>query len=209
MLTALRSAEADGLRPAAALVGDEVADEALMAAVRDGDRAAYRLLVQRHLGRVFGLARRLSGDAAEAEDVAQDVFLQIWRRRAAWSDDGARFTTWLYRAVVNRVIDHRRRPQNDDIDAVEEPAAAGPDAVDRLHRRQVADRLRRAQEKLPPQQRVAITLYYFQGLSAQEVASIMQLSVGAVESLLKRARQNLRQSLKASAQAVRDSFDDG
>ena len=209
MPTALRSAETGDLRSVPPAVRDDASDCNLMAAIRDGDHAAYRILVQRHLGRAFGLARRLSGDAAEAEDVAQDVFLQIWRRRASWSDDGAQFTTWLYRAVVNRVIDHRRRPRNDHIDAVPEPAVGGPDAVDRLHRRQVADRLRQAQEKLPQQQKIAVALYYFQGLSAPEVASIMDASVVAVEALLKRARQNLRQSLKASAQTVRDSFDDG
>ncbi|MBV5336210.1 sigma-70 family RNA polymerase sigma factor, partial [bacterium] len=114
-----------------------------------------------------------------------------------------------YRVIVNRAIDHRRRPQNDDIDAIAEPASDAPDAVSVLHRRQVTRRLRQAQEKLPEQQRVAVTLYYFEGLNASDVAVVMGVSLGAVESLLKRARQNLRQSLKASAQAVRDSFDDG
>lgn len=210
MPTALRLAELGGAPPpAAAHLSVETPDDVLMALIRDGDQAAYRLLVQRHLGRAFGLARRLTGNASEAEDIAQDAFLQVWRRRAQWRDDGAQFSTWLYRVIVNRAIDCRRRPHNDDIDAVAEPASDAPDAVNVLHRRQVTARLQQAQEKLPEQQRIAITLYYFEGLSASDVAMVMGATVGAVESLLKRARQNLRQSLKGSAQAVRDSFDDG
>lgn len=184
-------------------------DEVLMARIRAGDQAAYRALVHRHLKRAYALARRMCGSDAEAEDIAQDAFLQVWQRRDHWTDEGAKFTTWLYRVVVNRCIDHRRRPAGEDLDSVPEPQDHAPDAVTHIQRRQVAARLRDAQDRLPPQQRAALALYYNEGLSNAEVATIMQISVTAVESLLKRARQQLRTLLRASAQAARDSFEDG
>lgn len=189
---------------------DEEPDEALMAQIRSGSQAAYRRLVHRHLKRTYALARRLTGNEAEAEDVVQDAFLQVWQRRAQWSDDGgARFTTWLYRVVLNRCIDHKRRPVGQDLDTVAEPSDGAPDAVSTIHRRQVAARLADAQNRLTPQQRAAVTLFYYENLSNADIAAVMQISIGAVESLLKRARQQLRLLLRASAQAARDSFDDG
>jgi RNA polymerase sigma factor, sigma-70 family len=180
-----------------------------MARIRDGDQAAYRQLVHRHLKRTYILARRMCGSDSEAEDIVQDAFLQVWQRRAQWTDEGARFTTWLYRVVVNRCIDHRRRPAAEVLDEVAEPPDEAPNAVTTIQRRQVAARLQDAQSKLPDQQRVALTLFYYEGLSNADIASVMQISISAVESLLKRARQQLRILLRASAQAAKDSFDDG
>lgn len=194
-------------RPRAGEDGD--ADALLMARIRDGDQGAYRELVTRHLKRTYGLARRLCGSDSEAEDIVQDVFLQIWQRRAQWSDEGARFTTWLYRVVMNHCIDHRRRPSGEALDEVAEPPDQAPDAVSAIQRRQVAARLQDAQRRLPDQQRVALTLFYYEGLSNADIACVMQISISAVESLLKRARQQLRVLLRASAQAAKDSFDDG
>jgi RNA polymerase sigma-70 factor (ECF subfamily) len=181
----------------------------LMARIRAGDQSAYRRLVHRHLKRTYALARRMCGSDAEAEDITQEAFLQVWQRRDRWTDEGAKFTTWLYRVVVNRCIDHRRRPAGEDLDAVAEPPDTAPDAVHAIQRRQVSARLEAARERLPKQQQVALTLFYYEGLSNADIASVMQISVTAVESLLKRARQQLRQLLRASAQAARDSFDDG
>lgn len=189
---------------------DEEPDEALMALIRSGNQTAYRRLVHRHLKRAYALARRLTGSEAEAEDIVQDVFLQVWQRRSHWTDDGgAKFTTWLYRVVVNRCIDVKRRPVGQDIESVAEPADVRPDALSTIHRQRVAARLLDAQTKLTPQQRAAVTLFYYENLSNAEIATIMQITTGAVESLLKRARQQLRLLLRASAQAAKDCFDDG
>ena len=189
---------------------DEDGDEALMAQIRAGSQTAYRRLVNRHLKRTYALARRLTGNEVEAEDVVQDAFLQVWQRRTQWSDDGgARFTTWLYRVVVNRCIDHKRRPVGQDLETVAEPSDSAPDAVSTIHRRQVAARLSDAQSKLTPQQRAAVTLFYYENLSNADIAAVMQISIGAVESLLKRARPQHRLLRRARAQAAPDSCDDG
>lgn len=197
------------IRPVMSVEPDEEPDEALMTRIRAGDQPAYRRLVHRHLKRAYALARRICGSDTEAEDIVQDVFLQVWQRRAQWNDEGARFSTWLYRVIVNRCIDHKRRPVSEDLESVPEPPDHAPDAVSAIQRRQVAARLQEAQARLPAQQRAALTLFYYEGLSSAETASIMQTSVGAVESLLKRARQQLRVLLKTGVQAARDSFDDG
>jgi len=126
-----------------------------------------------------------------------------------WEDDGAKFTTWLYRIVTNRSIDFRRKPVSDSLEPEMDPPDHRPDVVHSIQKKQVADRLTLARERLPDQQRVAVALYYFNGLSAAEAAAVMNISLNALESLLKRARKNLRETLRASARAARDSFDDG
>jgi RNA polymerase sigma-70 factor, ECF subfamily len=187
----------------------EMTDERLMRLIRDGDRLAYRTLVNRHLKRSFALARRVCGNDSEAEDIVQDSFLRIWQRRDRWTDEGSKFTTWLYRVITNRAIDFRRRPATDELEPDMDPPDRRPDAVATIHRREVASRLSQAQAKLPPQQRAAVALFYFNGMNAAEAAAVMDISVNALESLLKRARQQLRVLMRASAQAAKDSFDDG
>ncbi|MGE4528814.1 MAG: RNA polymerase sigma factor [Rhodospirillaceae bacterium] len=174
---------------------EDMTDEALMLRVQDGDKEAFRLLVARHIDRIVGTARRIVG-AAEAEDIAQDVFLKVWTARAQWTPGQARFRTWLYRVAVNRCIDHTRRVRSTSIDEVPEIADDAPGPLAQCVQREEATRLRAAMAHLSEQQRTAITLYYHESLTAGEVAEIMGLRLNAVESLLKRGRQKLRTVLK-------------
>lgn len=208
-VTPIRATTAGADLPIVPTPVEERADEQLMRLIREGDRTAYRTLVNRHLKRAYALARRVCGSDSEAEDIVQEAFLKIWQRREQWSDEGSKFTTWLYRVITNRAIDYRRRPITDALEPELEPADNRPDAVQTIHRHEVASRLAQAQERLSPQQRAAIALFYFNGMSAAEAASVMQISVNALESLLKRARQQLRVLLRTNAQAAKDSFDDG
>lgn len=193
-------------RPEAGQAG--TSDEALMERVRHGDQQAYRTLVERHVDRMYALAHRLLHHPAEAEDVVQDAFLQVWSRRALWRPDGAKFRTWLYRVVVNGCIDRRRRPASQPIDEADGRADDRPDAVRLIHQRQARDRLRAALDRLLPQQRIALTLRYYEDMSNAESAVVMDLTVPAVEALLKRARQKLRELLKKSAGDCLNAFDD-
>ncbi len=181
--------------PGSARTSEDMTDEALMLRVQDGDKAAFRLLVTRHIDRIVGTARRIVGPA-EAEDVAQDVFLKVWTARDQWSPGQAAFRTWLYRVAVNRCIDRIRRVRPGSIDEVPEIADDAPGPLDECERREDGTRLRAAMEHLSEQQRTAITLYYHESLTAAEVAEIMGLRLNAVESLLKRGRQKLRTVLK-------------
>jgi RNA polymerase sigma-70 factor (ECF subfamily) len=173
-------------------------DEALLARMKEDDGAAYRVLVERHVDRAYALALRMLRNVADAEDVAQDSMVKAWTHRHSWEPGRARFSTWLYRVVVNRCIDLRRRPEAANIDDVPEPAADTQDTVDVLHRREIYGRLEQAIGTLPAQQRAAVTLAYFEDLGNGEIARILDTTVSAVESLLKRGRQGLRHALRGS-----------
>ncbi|KAF0222968.1 MAG: RNA polymerase ECF-type sigma [Rhodospirillaceae bacterium] len=181
---------------AAALAGLD--DETLLARMKDDDAAAYRLLVERHVDRAYAIALRVLGNVADAEDVAQECLVKVWTHRQSWQDGKARFSTWLYRVVVNRCIDLRRRPATECLDDVPEPMDDEADSVTRIHRTQVFGRLEQAMGKLPDQQRLALTLSYFDDLGNAEIAEIMSTTISAVESLLKRGRQTLRDRLRRS-----------
>lgn len=172
-------------------LSDANADEDLMTCVRDDDREAFRLLVTRHVDRIVGLARRVVGPA-EAEDIAQEVFLKVWSRRAQWRSEGAAFRTWLYRVTLNLCIDRTRKRTAVSLDEAPEVPDQADSPLEVCDAHETAARLRAALQKIPERQRIAITLYYHEDLTAAQVATIMSLKLNAVESLLKRGRQNLR-----------------
>jgi len=174
-------------------------DEALMAAIAAGDQRAFARLVERHLARTVGLATRVMGSRADGEEIAQEAFARVWSHAARWRPIGgggnARFTTWLYRIVVNLAIDRKRRPTFSAIEDIDEPADETADGFTQIHRQQVSDAVTAAMMRLPERQRIALALCFFEGMSNIEAGKIMSLTVGAVESLLVRARRTLRQEL--------------
>ena len=180
-------------------VAEPRSDEMLMAAIAAGDQLAFARLVERHLARTVGLATRLMGSRADGEEIAQEAFTRVWSHAARWRPLGAggnaRFTTWLYRIVVNLAIDRKRRPVHAAMDDVDEPVDEADDGFVRIHRRQISDAVTVAMMQLPERQRAALALCFFEGMSNIEAGVIMSLSVGAVESLLVRARRSLRQGL--------------
>ena len=197
---AIKKAEAClGQKLSRLTVPESRSDESLMAAIATGDQFAFARLVERHLSRTVGLATRLMGSRADGEEVAQEAFARVWAHAARWRPIGgggnARFTTWLYRIVVNLAIDRKRRPVHAAMDDVDEPVDESDDGFAQIHRRQVSDAVTAAMKRLPERQRVALALCFFEEMSNIEAGKIMSLSVGAVESLLVRARRALRQEL--------------
>ena len=194
-----RAASGPGLKLTRLPVAEPRSDEALMAAIATGDQIAFARLVERHLARTVGLATRLMGSRADGEEIAQEAFARVWSHAARWRPLGgggnARFTTWLYRIVMNLAIDRKRRPTHAAMDDVDEPVDEADDGFVQIHRRQVSDAVAEAMMRLPERQRVALALCFFEGMSNIEAGKIMSLSVGAVESLLVRARRSLRQGL--------------
>jgi RNA polymerase sigma-70 factor, ECF subfamily len=181
-------------------------DDFLLDRIADGDQQAFRHLVERHIDRAYALALRILRNATDAEDVAQDVMLKVWTARGTWRNGHARFSTWLYRVVTNRCLDLYRRPRTENIDEVPESIDYAPDAVAGIHRTEVGLLLDKAMARLPEQQRIAIILSYTDELKNAEIAEIMDVSVMAVESLLKRGRQQLRHLMRNSEAAVRALF---
>jgi RNA polymerase sigma-70 factor (ECF subfamily) len=183
-------------------------DEELLNRLALNDEAAFRTLVERHIDRAFGIALRIIGSRADAEDVVQDTMLKVWTHRGRWQHGRAKFSTWLYRVVTNRCIDLHRRPRTDNVDAVPEPADAQPDVVSTMQRDEVTHMLEDAMRRLPEQQRVAVILSYHENMSNGEIAEVMDTTVAAVESLLKRGRQQLRDLLRRHEPDIRHSFTD-
>jgi RNA polymerase sigma-70 factor (ECF subfamily) len=170
-------------------------DYELMARAGQGNHDALGTLVQRHQAKVVGLAFRFLGRWDAAEDVAQDVFVRVWRAAATFRPE-AQFTTWLYRLATNLCWDRRRRAARDlRLRATAPtPGSADPPLATLASR----DRIRRVQEavaELPDRQRLAVILHRYQGLSHKEIADATGWSESAVESCLVRAYENLRKSL--------------
>src|SRR5215470_9026621 len=117
----------------------EESDESLMRRIADGDQEACRALVERHLGRVVAFAARTLGDAADAEDVAQEVFLRLWTSARRW-EPRARLSTWLHRVALNLSLDRIARRREVPLDAAPEPVDPMPSGVILLERRAVGQR---------------------------------------------------------------------
>ncbi|MBW8814123.1 MAG: RNA polymerase sigma factor [Caulobacterales bacterium] len=170
-------------------------DEELLSRVAGGDPAAVRALVARKLPRLLSLAGRMLGDAPEAEDVAQEAFLRVWKQAPKWRPGAARFDTWLHRVALNLCYDRLRRRREVATAEPPERADEGP-APDRgLEASDTGRRVAQALQALPERQREAIVLCHYQELGNIEAAAVMGVSVEALESLLGRGRRALRAAL--------------
>ncbi|WP_022720341.1 RNA polymerase sigma factor [Rhodopseudomonas sp. B29] len=198
------------LVPDAPLPGDMIFDEdaELLDRLAADDEAAFRALVERHIDRGYAVALRILGNAADAEDVVQDTMLKVWTHRGRWQHGRAKFSTWLYRVISNRCIDLRRKPRTEDVETVPEVADQQPDASLVIERSEVSSLLEVAMRRLPEQQRLALILSYHENMSNGEIAAVMATTVSAVESLLKRGRQQLRTLLRRHERDLRGVFTD-
>lgn len=175
----------------------EESDEALVAETARGDQNAFAVLVRRHQGRVTAVARRFASTPADAEEIAQGVFLRVWRGAAQWKGE-SKVTTWIYRITVNACIDWKRRRRFDWLplfDAVDVPDPA-VDAERGLSARRALATVARAVEKLSTRQRMALALSVEDELSNRDIADVMAVSEGAVEQYLVRARRRLRDAVR-------------
>jgi RNA polymerase sigma-70 factor (ECF subfamily) len=182
----------------------EIDDAALMADVAHGDTAAFERLVERHQALVIGTVGRMLGSNSEVEDVAQQVFIRVWKSAPRYRPT-AKFTTWLLTITRNLVFNEarrRKRHPGDILDVHEgEEALALADPAGRIPDEQLLEgELQRAIETaigaLPEKQRMAVVLRRYEDKSYEEIGQILGLSVAAVKSLLFRARTELRATLR-------------
>ncbi|MDR5011070.1 RNA polymerase sigma factor [Agrobacterium fabacearum] len=181
------------------MVSDPDAD--LVADVAAGDVRAMQALVTAKLPRIMALATRMLGDPAEAEDIAQETFLRIWKHAGTWRQGRAKFDTWIHRVALNLCYDRLRKRREisvaeppEQIDGSVLPDAALPYDGDE------SGAVARALQAIPARQREAIVLVYYQEMSNREAADVMHVSVDALESLLARGRRALHTILNEGDQ---------
>jgi len=181
-----------------------VDDRRLVEAAAEGSREAFDELVRRHQTSILNLVRALTGGSADAEDLAQDVFVRAWRGLSGFKGESA-FRTWLHRVAINVVQSHRGRAsklrrlfqvgpatpdvQDDPIESAADPADLEQDVI-------LRDAIDKALATLPEELRIAVTLRDVQGLDYRAIAEITGAPIGTVESRIFRARARLKKELK-------------
>jgi RNA polymerase sigma-70 factor (ECF subfamily) len=177
-------------------------DAELMQQVARGDHAAFNDLVQKYRPMVLNTAFRYVGDHEEAEDLAQEAFLRVYEARYRYRPT-ARFSTYLYRVVANVCLDAQRRRQARPVESLEALEEGGPledkrspSPHEAVERRELQATVRAAIASLPSRQRLAVILHRYEGLSYREIAEALDCSVSAVETLLHRAKQSLKEYLR-------------
>ncbi len=174
-------------------------DYALLRRLARGDVAALTEFVRRHQQRVYQIAYRLLRDHLEAEDAVQEVFLKVYENAHRF-EPKAKVSAWLHRITANHCLNllRRRRPLLGSLDQEDGtgPPDPGANPLELLEERDLQRRLEELLEELPENQRRALILKRFAGLSYQEIGEALELSPQAVDGLLKRARQFLKKALK-------------
>ncbi|HYL38014.1 MAG TPA: sigma-70 family RNA polymerase sigma factor [Bryobacteraceae bacterium] len=182
------------VKPIIALEATEVrrvSDETLVERIANGEVRAFEELIQRYQTPALRFAFRLVGDLHEAEDLAQEAFLRVYRNAQRYNY-AARFRTWFFQILVNLCRDWLKKKKPLFFGEPPQVAAGAPDPSQAMEREWRAKAVERAVQSLPPQQRMALVLCHFEEMSYREAAAVLATSEKAVESLLVRARRTLR-----------------
>ena len=189
--------------------GPEAASDAeIMLRVKTGDEPAFTFLVQKYRRQMVGFMYRMCHNPAAAEELAQEVFLRVYRSRESY-EASAKFNTWLYRIATNLAVNHARDTRHERaentvrLDEPDQETGATPDLADgsltaeerMLHRERMTV-IRQKVQALPERQRMAVVLHKYQQMDYREIAAVMKLSESATKSLLFRAYETLREQLK-------------
>ncbi len=195
-------------RPSLAGSAAGLTDAEIMLRVKAGDESAFEYLVQKYRRPMVGFMYRMSHNAAAAEDLAQEVFLRVYRSRSGY-EASAKFTTWLYRIATNLAVNHARDTRNErpekmaSLDEPDEETGTTMDVADSsltveesMVRRERMAAIRAKVQALPERQRMAVLMHKYQQMDYKQIAEVLKLSESATKSLLFRAYETLREQLK-------------
>ncbi|HMC31491.1 MAG TPA: sigma-70 family RNA polymerase sigma factor [Candidatus Angelobacter sp.] len=172
---------------------DHKDDAALIARMRAGDQSAMADLYDRYSGVVYGVALRVLANTTAAEDVVQEIFLQLWRNPQAFDADRGRLAPWLAVIARNRAIDHlRKRPPEDDIDEL--PISTGVDLENDAAQKLAVEKVRSVLAQLPQDQRKALEMAYFEGMTHTEIAGKTGEPLGTVKTRIRTGLLALRKA---------------
>ncbi len=187
---------------------EPLTDAEIMLKVKDGDDAAFNYLIEKYRRPIVSFMYRMVHNSAIAEELAQEVFLRVYRSRAGYSAE-AKFTTWLYRIATNLAVNHARDSKHDrpevklSLDEPDENTGLVIDVADgtlnveqQILRRERLVAIRKQIETLPERQRMAVIMHKYQNMDYRQIAGVLQLSESATKSLLFRAYESLREKLK-------------
>jgi RNA polymerase sigma-70 factor, ECF subfamily len=183
-------------------------DAQIMLRAKAGDESAFAYLVQKYRRPMVSFMYRMSHNAAAAEDLAQEVFLRVYRSRTSY-EASAKFTTWLYRIATNLAVNHARdsrheRPENmASLDEPDEETGTTMDVADsrltveqQILKRERMEAIRKKVQALPERQRMAVIMHKYQQMDYKQIGEVLKLSESATKSLLFRAYESLREQLK-------------
>ena len=186
-----------------------LSDAEMMLRVKAGDDSAFDYLVQKYRRAMINFMYRMAHNSAAAEDLAQEVFLRVYRSRASY-EPSAKFTTWLYRIATNLAVNHARDTRHErpetmvSLDEPDEETGTSMDVADssltveeKLVRRERLMAIRKTVQKLPERQRIAVLMHKYQQMDYKQIAEVLKLSESATKSLLFRAYETLREQLKS------------
>lgn len=192
----------------AILFGDGFSDADVMLRVKDGDDSAFDYLVQKYRRPMVSFMARMAHNTAVAEELAQEVFLRVYRSRGSYQVS-AKFTTWLYRIAVNLAVNHARDTRHERAEktlSLNEPDPENGrtldvpdgalDAEENLVRRERLQAIRQRVQALPERQRLAVIMHKYQQMDYRQIGEVLKLSESATKSLLFRAYETLREQLK-------------
>ena len=165
---------------------------------KGGDLSGFEELVRKYQDRVYNLCRYMIQDPHDAQDAAQDVFLKAYQNLKAFKPDASLYT-WLYRIAVNTCLDYKKKPrpeQAEDESVIDDLASTEPSPEQRYQSKEIGQAIQAALQKLPEHLRAAIVLKEIEELSYEEIAAVLDTSLGTVKSRISRAREQLRRLLQ-------------
>jgi RNA polymerase sigma-70 factor (ECF subfamily) len=189
--------------------GEALSDADVMLRVKSGDQSAFEFLVEKYRRPMVNFMYRMAHNAAAAEDLAQEVFLRVYRSREGY-EASAKFTTWLYRIATNLAMNHVRDTRNErpeKLVSLDEPDQdtgltmdvpdASVSAEEAILRRERLTAIRQRVQALPERQRLAVIMHKYQQMDYKQIGEVLKLSESATKSLLFRAYEALREQLKS------------